>query len=1057
MPDLITSDPFLDRLYGIERKPSLPNPIPQNIPQNIGSLSSRPIEENLIRSDPFLDKLYGIERGFAEPEPVSESGIFGAIKSKIGKYEKLLQQPIPEETKLRLANLGYEPTSQEMRGSFLPVKKLGEFTGDITEKYLPPVLTFASKLPFPNITQEPIITPEIASKIAQISSGFQRGATSLVEDFSTPTNIAIMATLGIKSIPNLIKRGISGGFGISMVKPAYDQWQEAKSAYDAGDIRSASQHATEAAGLAFGSVAGLSHALLGGKAKVGAKEEFVPRETLPPKEPPPTPPGGTAGPLSEPSQISPADLERIGYLTQVAGEYRPTEAPVIKDPSVVETFPFKKDPIAQSKPPFIPTPTKAPPVRESKGIQLSEDQKLSLQALRSEIAGAEAGKRIFREGATGTGGTMEVIGVGSTFPIQNLGSKQHQLSTIDSVLEGKTLTEKQGETFQRMQEHIEAGLEEHLYKQEKEARKPQELITGDLNLEKGDVVKIPGDTLKVLKSTTDNLVLKDGIKLNLDPVFGKIMVEGGERGIQRASDAEKTIISPIDLLAPKGKKVSQLIELSKQNESIINSFLKNIDEEFGTTSKYDFKEPQQIISKSVRPSILAKKPWFDVEHIRDSLRFKTILDNIDQLPEIENKIKGAGFEIVKKDTDKLFEPREWGWRLAVYDLRMPNGQIVEYYMPVKEIEVAKKAGNHTLFEKWRDKDSLSLTPEQKYENEKDVKTSRDRYNKAWNDYLKRTGQTERALRASLTSRETVSGSLTGEKLSLRSSPVTGPSVDQTPFLRSAPKPLSMTKILPSSLSTEASAIKEPPFFGRMTQEKEKINKIIGQEPPFKPSTKPPFTAQAPETTISPFLPMRAEKAPEIAEKGPQKAKPEEFKSRVYERLKQEHPEELTEDITYQRLNMQRDAENAVTLINQDKQKAYQVAMGGEQLPDQTSTGVNIAMAEKMLEEGNFNLYAQLVKKRSLDQTRRGQEIVMEKNSVTDNSASRYVKELIHARMEKIGDKFLSNIIGRVKGETKPKKTERIIREQVEKAQKQIGKKRMDIREAQALLDRITCK
>jgi len=54
------------------------------------------------------------------------------------------------------------------------------------------------------------------------------------------------------------------------------------------------------------------------------------------------------------------------------------------------------------------------------------------------------------------------------------------------------------------------------------------------------------------------------------------------------------------------------------------------------------------------------------------------------------------------DLDKMFDPKDWGWRFVAFDLRMPNGQLVEFYMPFQELEQAKKDGNHALFDKWRD-------------------------------------------------------------------------------------------------------------------------------------------------------------------------------------------------------------------------------------------------------------------------------------------------------------------------------------------------------------------
>jgi ppGpp synthetase/RelA/SpoT-type nucleotidyltranferase len=186
---------------------------------------------------------------------------------------------------------------------------------------------------------------------------------------------------------------------------------------------------------------------------------------------------------------------------------------------------------------------------------------------------------------------------------------------------------------------------------------------------------------------------------------------------------------------------------------------------------------------------------------------------------------------------------------------------------------------------------------------------------------------------------------------------------------------------------------------------------------------------------------------------PVETKNDTFTSLVFERLKQEHPESLKGDLEATRVNMETDAKKAVELIATDKQKAFNIAMGAETAKDVTSTSVNIAMAEKALDERNYQLYARLVKNRSLEQTRRGQELVAEKGSVTDNSTSRYVKELISARLEKLGSKYLGEL--RVRKTPKARATEAIDAE-VKKVEKQIRSKKFTTKDALVLLDKLAC-
>lgn len=181
-------------------------------------------------------------------------------------------------------------------------------------------------------------------------------------------------------------------------------------------------------------------------------------------------------------------------------------------------------------------------------------------------------------------------------------------------------------------------------------------------------------------------------------------------------------------------------------------------------------------------------------------------------------------------------------------------------------------------------------------------------------------------------------------------------------------------------------------------------------------------------------------------------------SRVYKRLQAENPS-LTDEVKYDDIKLKEDAQKAVELVEKDKNQAYRIAMGLEESSDVTSTAVNIAMAEKALDEGNLKLYGQLVKNRSLAQTRRGQEIVAEKGSVTDNSTSRYVKELINTRLTNLGKKHLTGLKleGGIKKVTQKENALAAIDKEVKKVKAKIkATKQMDLAEAQKLIDSLAC-
>lgn len=210
--------------------------------------------------------------------------------------------------------------------------------------------------------------------------------------------------------------------------------------------------------------------------------------------------------------------------------------------------------------------------------------------------------------------------------------------------------------------------------------------------------------------------------------------------------------NPIDPKLSQGEKVTQLMNLSKESQKLVDPILKKMDSELGTISTSDLKKRDSILGKANRPSIKVKKPDFDAEHIGDGFRFETVLDHIDQIKSsidfIKKEIPGAE---IRADVMKMIQPKEWGWRASVFDIKLPNGQIVEYYLPVKEVESIKNGAGHALFKKWRNKDVSKFSSTENAAYMADRQKSYDLYDKAWKSYLKRTGQIESAVEASLKS------------------------------------------------------------------------------------------------------------------------------------------------------------------------------------------------------------------------------------------------------------------------------------------------------------------
>jgi hypothetical protein len=179
-----------------------------------------------------------------------------------------------------------------------------------------------------------------------------------------------------------------------------------------------------------------------------------------------------------------------------------------------------------------------------------------------------------------------------------------------------------------------------------------------------------------------------------------------------------------------------------------------IDKKYGTKSSSDVKKSERIKTKAKRPSVLAAKPWFGVEYIRDSLRFKSVVDTFADAKGIVDHLVDSGeFKLLKYDVTKITHPKEWGWRVLPIDFQMKNGQMVEYYMISKDqAEVAKEG--HGIFDKWRNDDPSKFTKSQVKAYHADLAASQKLNGDAWQAYKDRTGQSESDFLASVTRRST---------------------------------------------------------------------------------------------------------------------------------------------------------------------------------------------------------------------------------------------------------------------------------------------------------------
>ena len=230
------------------------------------------------------------------------------------------------------------------------------------------------------------------------------------------------------------------------------------------------------------------------------------------------------------------------------------------------------------------------------------------------------------------------------------------------------------------------------------------------------------------------------------------------------SDDFYTIANPFpkDKTAPGWREsvIRKIRSLTQENEAILDCFFRTlhtdddrfsvVDSEIAVRSrgqiflKHNRKSVESIFAKANRPSIKAEHPKFEVHHVRDTFRFKAVVDSfgdalmfLERLNDCMLPGKKALEHVVKLDLKKLTKPKAFGWRFLAFDFCMPNGQLVECYVVFAALERAKKfppsnaercadLSCHEIFAKWRGKDLDNLSPQMAAEYQADSCESRRR-------------------------------------------------------------------------------------------------------------------------------------------------------------------------------------------------------------------------------------------------------------------------------------------------------------------------------------------
>ena len=184
------------------------------------------------------------------------------------------------------------------------------------------------------------------------------------------------------------------------------------------------------------------------------------------------------------------------------------------------------------------------------------------------------------------------------------------------------------------------------------------------------------------------------------------------------------------------------------------------------------------------------------------------------------------------------------------------------------------------------------------------------------------------------------------------------------------------------------------------------------------------------------------------------------KSAAYQRALERYSEELKgqPEAQYTTVNIADQMARAVKFVDENPKLARKIAYGMEPAPSGLrESAVSIAYNEKMYQDGNMSEFGKSYRSRSLRQTTRGQEIVLEKAAqVNQNHPLYFARQVIEARTAQIGKK-LFEISKDSKTDAPVKRALKKINEKTESLKKDIvDSKTLDITEAQKIIDSLIC-
>lgn len=178
-------------------------------------------------------------------------------------------------------------------------------------------------------------------------------------------------------------------------------------------------------------------------------------------------------------------------------------------------------------------------------------------------------------------------------------------------------------------------------------------------------------------------------------------------------------------------------------------------------------------------------------------------------------------------------------------------------------------------------------------------------------------------------------------------------------------------------------------------------------------------------------------------------------SKFAKRLNEELPDDLKIDEEYATTTLKKEANDAAELLEKDPQKLAKIANGEIASDANTQTAALVVLKNKAVQEGDMSTAAALLNKRRLANTRRGQEIAMEKLSVRMNPEEQFIGDLINTRIANV-KKGVAGLFKKMKGAGKNK----IVSDKIKADSVTLAKDlklSVKIKQAQEIFNSLICK